>query len=131
VRSAHPGRYLTASIVLTLSVLGTFNYRGLAVDLATPLLGRVLGSEPAAPDLVLPLGISFYTFELISLSVNIYRRRLPCPQLIYFQFWVGPPRTDPARETAWRARSPRKLPREFRLARLVRCHDSRDLTSRR
>jgi alginate O-acetyltransferase complex protein AlgI len=81
VRSAHPGRYLAASIVLTLSVLGTFKYGGLVVDIGGPILRRVLGREPRAPELVLPLGISFYTFELISLSVDIYRRRLPCPSL--------------------------------------------------
>jgi D-alanyl-lipoteichoic acid acyltransferase DltB (MBOAT superfamily) len=79
VRSEHPGRYLAASIVLTLSLLGVFKYGGFAVDLANPLLRRVLGRNSPAPDLVLPLGISFYTFELISLSVDIYRRRLPCP----------------------------------------------------
>src|SRR5882672_1737146 len=79
VRSAHPGRYLAASIVLTLSLLGAFKYAGFAVDLANPLLRRVLGRNSPAPELVLPLGISFYTFELISLSVDIYRRRLPCP----------------------------------------------------
>ena len=81
VRSAHPGRYLAASVVLTLSVLGTFKYSAFAVDLAGPFLHRIFGRELRAPDLVLPLGISFYTFELISLAVDIRRRRLPCPSL--------------------------------------------------
>jgi alginate O-acetyltransferase complex protein AlgI len=81
VRSPHPARYLTASIVLTLSVLAIFKYGGFFADLTSPILRRVFGMELRAPDLVLPLGISFYTFELISLSVDIHRRRLPCPTL--------------------------------------------------
>jgi alginate O-acetyltransferase complex protein AlgI len=81
VRSPHPARYLTASIVVMLSVLGIFKYGGFVADLASPIFRRVFGTELRAPDLVLPLGISFYTFELISLSVDIYRRRLPSPTL--------------------------------------------------
>jgi alginate O-acetyltransferase complex protein AlgI len=88
VGSVHPGRYLAASVVLALAMLGTFKYAGLVVELTSPILRRVLGREPRAPALVLPLGISFYSFEIISLSVDIYRRRLPCPNLGRYVLFV-------------------------------------------
>jgi alginate O-acetyltransferase complex protein AlgI len=32
--------------------------------------------RPAGPDVVLPLGISFYTFETVSYAIDVYRRRI-------------------------------------------------------
>ena len=42
-------------------------------------LARALGAEVGAPsfDIVLPLGISFYTFETIAYVTDVYRRRIP------------------------------------------------------
>ena len=78
-RSAHPRRYLVASVGLTLSLLAVFKYAAFGVELAAPLVHRALGKSPRIPELVLPLGISFYSFEIVSLSVDVYRGRRPCP----------------------------------------------------
>ena len=64
---------LVGLIVLDLSVLGTFKYAGfLAHNLNSLIPARPL----AEPDLRLPLGISFYTFQLISYAADVYLRRV-------------------------------------------------------
>jgi alginate O-acetyltransferase complex protein AlgI len=86
-KSAHPRRYLLASIVVTLSTLGVFKYAAFALALGSPVL-RAFGPLPRLPELVLPLGISFYSFECISLSVDLYRGRLECPSFARYALFV-------------------------------------------
>jgi alginate O-acetyltransferase complex protein AlgI len=86
-KSPHPLRYLVASIVVTLSILSVFKYAAFALVLAGPLL-RTFGAEPRLPSLALPLGISFYSFECISLSVDVYRGRLICPTFARYVAFV-------------------------------------------
>ena len=71
-------RYLIAAISINLLVLATFKYFGFFVDSAIGLL-RWIGFEPNPPllEIVLPIGISFYTFQSITYSFDVYRRRLP------------------------------------------------------
>jgi alginate O-acetyltransferase complex protein AlgI len=88
VRSAHPRRYLTASIVLTLGVLGLFKYGAFSVQLLAPLFPGVHRAAPLFSSLLLPLGISFYSFEIISLAVDIHGRRLPCPSFGRYVLFV-------------------------------------------
>jgi D-alanyl-lipoteichoic acid acyltransferase DltB (MBOAT superfamily) len=71
--------FLVASLVFNLGVLGTFKYfnffrESFLLLLETSGLG-VLGSP--AWDVVLPVGISFYTFQSISYTVDVYRRHVP------------------------------------------------------
>ncbi|HKU41508.1 MAG TPA: MBOAT family O-acyltransferase [Polyangiales bacterium] len=88
LRSAQPRRVLIASITLSLGLLAVFKYAALAVETALPVL-RVLGSRKLqAPELLLPLGISFYTFEIISLTVDIYKRRQPLPSFGRYVLFV-------------------------------------------
>jgi alginate O-acetyltransferase complex protein AlgI len=71
-------RYLIGAITINLLVLATFKYFGFFVDSAIGLL-RWLGLEPNPPllEIILPIGISFYTFQSITYSFDVYRRRLP------------------------------------------------------
>jgi D-alanyl-lipoteichoic acid acyltransferase DltB (MBOAT superfamily) len=57
-----------------LSVLGFFKYFGFFADSFVALLGR-LGMDPSPLTLhiILPVGISFYTFQTLSYTVDIYR----------------------------------------------------------
>jgi alginate O-acetyltransferase complex protein AlgI len=68
---------LLASVVGNIGLLGVFKYYGFFVESAIGLLA-VLGLEPAArvPAIVLPVGISFYTFQTLSYTVDVYRRKL-------------------------------------------------------
>lgn len=83
-RGESPRRYLTLSIVFTLGVLGYFKYRIFFVDSLFWLTGTP--SEPS--ELFLPLGISFYSFVMIGLNVDIYRRSLELPVLSRYALFV-------------------------------------------
>jgi len=69
-------RALTVSIVTNLSLLGFFKYFNFAVENLQALL-TALGIEGAEAgpvlQVVLPLGISFYTFQSMSYTIAIYR----------------------------------------------------------
>jgi alginate O-acetyltransferase complex protein AlgI len=69
---------LLASVVSNLGLLGYFKYAGFLSD---SLLGvmRMLGFEPGWTSLhvTLPVGISFYTFQTMSYTIDVYRERIP------------------------------------------------------
>ncbi len=73
-RSERPRLYLTASIVFTLGVLASFKYAAFAIEAMLPLLTSV-GLAIEVPSFFLPLGISFYSFQIIGLAVDTYRGR--------------------------------------------------------
>lgn len=87
-RSTRPRLYLVLSIVLTLSVLAVFKYAAFALELSLPLLQGVLGKSPRPPNIALPLGISFYSFEIISISVDVYKRRITPPRFDRYVLFV-------------------------------------------
>jgi alginate O-acetyltransferase complex protein AlgI len=72
---------VTANLVL----LAWFKYSGLAVELANRLnaaLGHGFGADLKWAGVVLPLGISFYTFHGISYVVDVWRGKVaPCRSL--------------------------------------------------
>ncbi len=63
------GLVLALGLVCNLAILGTFKYLGFFAD----LLGR-FGLSVQVPELALPIGISFYTFQSISYLVDVYRK---------------------------------------------------------
>ena len=71
-------RLLLVSLVTQLTILGCFKYLGFFVASLTGALGS-LGVAVHAPtlELVLPVGISFYTFQSIGYAIDVYRRALP------------------------------------------------------
>ena len=68
---------LACSVCANLGVLGVFKYANLfstaAADLATAL-GMPL--QIASLELILPVGISFYTFQSMAYTIDVYRGRL-------------------------------------------------------
>lgn len=71
-------RLLLVSIVVDLGVLAVFKYAGFFTEEAGALLERVgLATDPAVLRLVLPVGISFITFQSLSYVIDVYRRELP------------------------------------------------------
>ncbi|MDR2791545.1 MAG: MBOAT family protein [Tannerellaceae bacterium] len=68
----------TANIVLNLLILGLFKYFNFFAD-SLAVLCRSFGYEMDAVtlNLVLPVGISFYTFQALSYTIDVYRRTLP------------------------------------------------------
>ncbi|MBK9148585.1 MAG: MBOAT family protein [Flavobacteriales bacterium] len=70
----HRKRWLWLSIGVNIGLLCTFKYLGFFVESAADLL-RTFGMEPHLPVLriALPVGISFYTFQTLSYTIDIYR----------------------------------------------------------
>jgi D-alanyl-lipoteichoic acid acyltransferase DltB (MBOAT superfamily) len=69
---------LLVSIFTNLGILGFFKYFGFFVESLAGLL-QAFGFEPHLPTLhiVLPVGISFYTFQTLSYTIDVYRREMP------------------------------------------------------
>ena len=80
LRSPSSKFFLTISITFTLAVLAWFKYSTLVVDTISPLLFAWLGIEIAPPSFFLPLGISFYSFQIIALMVDISKKRIEPPR---------------------------------------------------
>ncbi len=74
-RSARMRRWMaTLSVTMNLGMLAVFKYSGFVSTTSNDAL-RLLGTDLAVPvpELVLPLGISFYVFQAISYTVDVYR----------------------------------------------------------
>jgi len=83
--------YLLTSLVVNLGILFTYKYLGLFSQ-AVQSLGRVLHAEWNLPalDVLLPVGISFYTFQSLSYTVDVYRRTLkPEPNILRYALYVS------------------------------------------
>ena len=65
---------LIAAIAVNLVTLGIFKYANFFADNLTTVLGAFGGSSLNVPHVLLPIGISFYTFHAISYVVDVYRR---------------------------------------------------------
>ena len=66
--------FLSASLAVNLGLLGYFKYGTLLLDTFTRLMQYLqIDFQPASPDIVLPVGISFYTFQTLSYTLDIYR----------------------------------------------------------
>jgi D-alanyl-lipoteichoic acid acyltransferase DltB (MBOAT superfamily) len=67
-------RALVLAVAFDLALLGTFKYFGFFVDEFNSFLdGLGLGSPLPIVQIVLPIGISFFTFQAISYVVDVYR----------------------------------------------------------
>ena len=87
-----PGRiWLLASIVTNLGLLGYFKYTGFLLEVVADTAG-LFGVDAHLPtvNILLPIGISFYTFQSLSYTIDVYRGRLPAEQsLVRFALFVA------------------------------------------
>ena len=88
-------RLLLASICVNLGMLSYFKYFYFLLDLGQTLLSAVgIVTPPAIPlearDYFIPAGISFYTFQTLSYTVDIYRREItPLKRWIDYLFYLS------------------------------------------
>jgi D-alanyl-lipoteichoic acid acyltransferase DltB (MBOAT superfamily) len=69
---------VATAVALNLSILGLFKYYGFFLDsLADVLLAMRWERDLPFMEIVLPVGISFFTFQGISYVVDVYRRDIP------------------------------------------------------
>jgi alginate O-acetyltransferase complex protein AlgI len=82
---------LITSLAVNLGLLGYFKYLGFFAENVSGA-ARLLGLELGMPafNILLPLGISFYTFHNISYTVDVYRRFIrPERDFVLFGCYVG------------------------------------------
>ena len=79
------------SLLVNLGALAFFKYWNFFADSAAELCGRLgLGAPDWTLQIVLPVGISFYTFQTLSYSIDRYRGAIPTERdLIDFAFFVS------------------------------------------
>ena len=84
-------RLLILSLVVNLGILGFFKYYGFFVESLQSLLASLgITFHAWTLQVVLPVGISFYTFQSMSYTIDVYRRRLsPCRKLSDFALYVS------------------------------------------
>ena len=63
---------LIIGLVLNIAIIGTFKYLGFLAQCLCDI-----GIPVAVPNIALPIGISFYTFQSISYLIDVYRRESP------------------------------------------------------
>jgi alginate O-acetyltransferase complex protein AlgI len=88
----HRKRWVTLSVATNLSILGVFKYFNFFVGSMSGLLDTlgIAFADSLLLEIVLPVGISFYTFQTISYSVDVYRRQLePTRSLADFALFVS------------------------------------------
>ncbi len=78
--------WLVGSMIFSIGSLLFFKYTGMALTTVGTALGWIGSTwQPPALEIVLPLGISFYTFETISYGVDVYRGELQ-PKRSFFEY---------------------------------------------
>lgn len=85
-------RRLTAlSIGFNLGLLGIFKYFNFFVDSLIEVFDTFgLGVSQPTLNIVLPVGISFYTFQTIGYTIDVYRKKIGhCPNFIDFALYVA------------------------------------------
>ena len=84
-------RFLLLSLVTNLGILGYFKYFGFFIDEFVDLLATVgIPASSPALNIILPLGISFYTFQTLSYTIDIYRGKMePTASFTNFALFVA------------------------------------------
>lgn len=78
---------LIAIVVLDVAVLGVFKYFNFFINSFADLFG--LQNSTHSLKIVLPLGISFFTFQSISYVVDVYQRKIKPINLTDCLFYIG------------------------------------------
>ncbi|MBE3085329.1 MAG: MBOAT family protein [Bacteroidetes bacterium] len=96
--------FILLSIISNLGILAYFKYSGFFVETINDLLGtdyRVydflsafsnsnLGTSFNISNIILPVGISFFTFQSLSYTIDVYRKKMdPVRNIIDFGFYVS------------------------------------------
>ncbi len=70
-------RILLISIIANLGMLSYFKYGNFLITNFVSLVNAIgIDYHPSEPSIILPLGISFYTFVTLSYTIDVYRRKI-------------------------------------------------------
>ena len=77
---------LLLMVLTDIGVLGWFKYSGFVVE----NINRFLKLSLPVPKVALPIGISFYTFQTMSYTIDVYRKVVPAQHnIVAFATYVG------------------------------------------
>ena len=81
---------LAANLILNLAILGFYKYFNFFAQSFSGLLASFgVHADYPTLNIILPVGISFYTFQAIGYSVDVYVRRMPaCRSLVSFAAFI-------------------------------------------
>jgi len=78
--------YLYSNLLICLGMLGYFKYTNFFLD----TLNQAFDFNTRPLDILLPVGISFFTFQTLSYTLDIYRNKIPvCKSFIKFALFVS------------------------------------------
>jgi alginate O-acetyltransferase complex protein AlgI len=82
---------LIISLVVNIGLLGFFKYFNFFIDNAYVILNSIgLATSKTSLNIILPVGISFYTFQTMSYTIDVYRKHLePTKDFIAFGAFVS------------------------------------------
>jgi len=82
----HSKLWLVLAVSISLALLGFYKYAGFFVE----QINLIPGVDIPVPEIVLPIGISFFTFQALSYSVDVYRGTVKAEKsLINFGAYVS------------------------------------------
>ena len=96
--------FIVISVVSSIGILAYFKYAGFLIgvindvfetdfqtfDYIASLSNSLLGSKFDVSAIILPVGISFFTFQSLSYTIDIYRKKIePAKNIIDFGFFVS------------------------------------------
>lgn len=77
------------NIIINIAILALFKYHNFFVESLIGLFPRI-GAEKLLLNLILPVGISFYTFQALSYTIDVYRRKIdPTRDVVQFFAYVS------------------------------------------
>ena len=87
-RLISPKFWMIANIVLNLGILAVFKYYDFFVSEFGQLFG--ISTDSLLLRIILPVGISFYTFQALSYSIDVYRQKIePTKNIIAFFAFIS------------------------------------------
>ncbi len=80
---------LILSLIANLGLLGFFKYYNFFIESFKVVL-EPIGFHLHTLEIILPVGISFYTFQTLSYTIDVYRKKIePCEEFLDFAVYVG------------------------------------------
>ncbi|MBK6264509.1 MBOAT family protein [Marivirga sp. S37H4] len=74
---SHKKLFLWISILINLGFLGFFKYFNFFIESFTDMMAMMgLQTNPYSLNVILPVGISFYTFQTMSYTIDVYRGKM-------------------------------------------------------
>jgi alginate O-acetyltransferase complex protein AlgI len=89
-RQSHRHAWMLLSVIANLGMLGYFKYGEFALTNFSALMAALgIPYQPPHSDIVLPVGISFYTFATMSYTLDVYlRRAAPAQNFLDYALFV-------------------------------------------